>query len=64
LAERINTYYWYHFNLPIDLVRRGENTFELTMDERFAPRMEDRVLLQVELVVSYVEPPIPVQGQM
>ena len=64
LPARIDTYYWYHFDLPIDLVRHGQNTFELTMDSRFAPRMEERLLHQIELVVNYVEPPMPVQGQM
>ena len=64
LPARIDTYYWYHFDLPIDLVRHGQNTFELTMDSRFAPRMEERLLHQIELVVNYVEPPIPVQGQL
>ena len=64
LPERIDTHYWHHFHLPLDLVRQGPNTFELTMDRRFAPRVEDRLLQQLELVVRYVEPPVPVEGQM
>ena len=64
LPERIDTYYWYHFHLPLDLVQQGPNTFELTMDKRFAPRVEDRLLQQIELVVKYVEPPVTIEGQM
>ena len=64
LPERIDTYYWFHFDLPPDLVRQGENDLEVTMDRHFRPFTADRVLLQVELRIPYVEPPIPVQGQM
>ncbi len=64
LPERISTYYWFHFDLPLDLVRQGENDLEVTMDRHFRPLTADRVLLQVELRIVYVEPPIPVQGQM
>ena len=64
LPERIDTYYWFHFSLPLDLVIQGENALEVMMEEILVSRTEDRTLQQVELTVSYVEPPVPVQGQM
>ena len=61
---RINTHYWFEFDLPIGLVRQGINEVEVTMDYRLAERVEDRVLHQVELLVEYFEPPPTVGGQM
>ena len=61
---RINTHYWFEFDLPIELVRQGINEVEVTMDYRLAERVEDRVLHQVELLIEYFEPPPTVGGQM
>ena len=64
LPGRILTHYWFHFDLPLDLVREGENEAEVTMDYRFQPFVNDRVVQSVELLIAYKEPPVPVQGQM
>ena len=64
LPERIDTYYWFDFDLPLDLLREGDNEFELRMDRHFRPLAEERVLGHVELKIAYKEPPVPVMGQM
>ena len=56
LPERINTHHWFHFDLPLDLVREGQNEVEVTLVKRFAPLDEERVLHQVELYIDYKEP--------
>ena len=64
LPERINTHYWFHFDLPLDLVKEGQNQLEVTLEKRFAPLDEERVLHQVELTIEYKEPFQPVGGQL
>ena len=64
LPERINTHYWFEFELPIDLVKEGANELQVTADSILKERREQRVLQSVELRIEYKRPPIPVQGQM
>jgi len=64
LPHRINTHYWFEFDLPLDLVQEGENEVEVTMERHFKALTADRVLQNIELRVTYKEPPIPVGGQM
>ena len=64
LPERIDTYYWYAFDLPFELVHEGDNEFEVTMERHFKAMTADRVLQQVEVRVEYVGPEVPVRGQM
>ena len=61
---RINTHYWFEFDLEPALVRLGENEVEVTMDRRFQPFTYDRVLHNVEVRVAYQELPTPIIGQM
>ena len=61
---RIDTHYWYEFDLPIELVRRGGNSVEVCLEEKLAERVEDRVLHQVELLLEYAQAPETVAGQM
>ena len=64
LPERIDTHYWFAFDLPLDLVREGQNEVELVLERRFAPLATVRVLHQVELRLEYREPSRPTGGQM
>ena len=64
MPERIDTYYWYAFDLPFELVHEGDNEFEVTMERHFKAMTADRVLQQVEVRVEYVGPEVPVRGQM
>ena len=68
LSEGINTYYWYDFDLPLDLVRERDNVLEVMMEHHFKAMTADRVLHHVEVTVEYVEPgagaEVPVRGQM
>ncbi len=61
---RINTHYWFEFDLPIELVLQGTNEVGVTLEHELAERVEDRVLHQVELLIEYAEPPMRVGGQM
>lgn len=61
---RINTHYWYEFDLALELVRRGTNEVEVTLESRLAERVEDRVLHQVELLIDYAQAPATVGGQL
>lgn len=64
MPNRINTHYWFEFELALDLVRQGENEVEVELEQRFQPFTADRVLQSVEVRVDYKEPPVPVLGQM
>ena len=64
LPERIDTHYWFAFDLPPDAVREGENEVEVTLEKRFLPLAAERLLHQVELHLKYREPPRPTGGQM
>jgi hypothetical protein len=64
LPERINTHYWFHFDLQVDWLQEGENSVQVTMTKHFDELEDDRVLLQVELEIRYVEPAVPQAGQM
>lgn len=63
LPVRINTHYWFEFELPPGLVREGDNEVEVTLEERLEERVEDRVLESLELRIVYKEPPLPIGGQ-
>lgn len=63
LPENINTYYWYDFNLPLDLVREGDNELKVTMNHHFKDMTADRILHHIEVRVDYVEPEMPVGSQ-
>lgn len=62
--ERINTHYWFEFDIPVASVRQGENMVEVFPEYVLAERVEDRVLLHAELLLDYRQPPSPVGGQM
>ena len=64
LPERLMTHFWFTFELPLDLVREGQNEVEVVLDRRFTGMGGVRVFHQVELIVEYKEPPVPVGGQM
>ena len=64
MAQRINTHYWFEFDIPLDLLREGENEVHVTLERRFNALTAQRVLESVEVRTRYKEPPIPVQGQM
>lgn len=64
VPHRIDTYYWYDFNLPLDLVREGDNKLEVTMGSLLKAMTADRIMQHVEVRVDYVEPEVPVRGQM
>jgi len=62
--ERINTHYWFEFDLPVESVCRGKNTVEVIPDHILAERVEDRVLLHAELLLDYKQPPVPIGEQL
>ena len=64
LPERILTHFWFTFHLSLDQVNEGQNQVEVVLDRRFAGMGGVRVLHQVELIVEYDEPLVPVGGQM
>jgi len=64
LPDRILTHFWFTFQLPISLVREGKNEVEVVLERRFTGMGGVRVLHQVELIVEYDEPLVPVGGQM
>ncbi len=64
LASRINTHYWFEMDVPLDVLRQGDNLVEVTLDRHFKALQDDRMLVQAEIIVQYYEPPIPVGGQM
>lgn len=64
LPELIDTYYWFDFDLPLDLVREHENELEVVMDQCFEDMTADRVLHHVEVAVDYFEPEPVMLGQV
>ncbi len=64
LPDRLNTHYWFEFDIPVDLVQQGVNEVGVTMDHHFKAMTSDRVLQQVELRITYKEPPATREGQM
>ena len=63
VPQRINTHYWFEFDLDSAVIRMAENEVEVTMDKRFEPFTYDRVLHNVEVRIEYNELPVPVGGQ-
>ena len=59
MPQRINTHYWFEFDVPPDVIRRGENVVEVTMERRWERFLADRVLQSVEIWVRYKEPADP-----
>ncbi len=64
LPERILTHFWFTFHLSGDQVQEGRNKVEVVLERRFTGMGGTRVLHQVELIVEYDEPRVPVGGQM
>jgi hypothetical protein len=64
LPDRINTHYWFEWDLALDLVREGENRLDVRLDYRLKERVEDRVLQSIELRIGYKAPPLTTGGQM
>ena len=64
MPDRINTHYWFEFNVPLGVLRQGENEVEVTMERHFKALTAERVLQSIEVRVGYKQPPVPVQGQM
>ena len=64
LAQRIDTHYWFSFDLDSESVVEGVNELRVVMEKRFEPLSATRVLQTVELCLHYREPPTTVGGQM
>ena len=64
MAQRINTHYWFEFEIPINLVNTGENTIEVCLSHKLSNRVEDRVLESAELIINYYDAPTKFGGQM
>ena len=64
MAGRINTHYWFEFDVPGDLIQTGDNEVEVTMDKRFAGFSAERELQSVEVWTRYRDLPIQIEGQM
>ena len=64
LPARIDTHYWFTFDLPLDLVREGQNEVEVTLERIFLPLETDRLVHQVELRLEYKAPLQPTGGQI
>ena len=64
MDHRINTHYWYEFDVPLDAIRSGDNLVEVSMERRWDGFTADRVLQSVEIWVRYDDLPIQVAGQM
>ncbi len=62
--ERINTHYWFEFDIPVQAVRQGENIVEVIPEHILPERVEDRVLLHAEVLLDYKQPPIPIGNQI
>ena len=61
---RINTHYWFEFDIPVDQLIQGENVVEITADRILKERIEDRVVLHAELLIDYKQPPVTIGGQL
>ena len=61
---RINTHYWFEFDLPGELIKHGSNLVEVTMEKIYERFTADRVLQSVEVWVKYKDIPTPISGQM
>ena len=64
MAQRINTHYWFEFEIPLDLVNTGANTIQVCLSHKLANRVEDRVLESAELIINYYDAPSKFGGQM
>ena len=64
MPQRINTHYWFEFDVPPDVIRQGENVVEVTMERCWERFLAERVVQSVEIWVRYRDLPIQVVGQM
>jgi len=64
MAQRINTHYWFEFEIPITLVNSGNNLVEVVLTKKLSNRVEDRVLESAELIINYYDAPTKFGGQM
>lgn len=64
MAGRINTHRWFEFDVPFDVIRKGENVVEVSMESRWDGFSAERVLQSVEIWTRYDELPMQVVGQM
>jgi hypothetical protein len=64
MAGRINTHRWFEFDVPFDVIRKGENVVEVSMESRWEGFSAERVLQSVEIWTRYEGLPIQVAGQM
>ena len=64
LPGRINTHYWFHFDIPSQLVVEGRNELQVAADRIFRQMSSERILQSVELRVHYKEPFNTTGGQM
>ncbi len=64
MPQRINTHYWIEFTLPHEIIRRGDNVVEVSMEHRWDGFTADRVLQSVDIRVQYKDLPIQIVGQM
>ena len=64
MAQRINTHYWFEFEIPKTLVNSGNNLVEVVLTKKLSDRVEDRVLESAELIINYYDAPTKFGGQM
>ena len=64
LPQRIDTHYWFCFDLPSTLVLEGVNELDVSLEKLYKPLTATRVLQSVELSIGYKEPFTTVGGQL
>jgi hypothetical protein len=64
LPERIDTHYWFSFDLPLGLMLEGQNELVVTLERHFELLQAVRVLHQAELCIAYKAPFRVTGGQM
>ena len=64
MPQRITTHYWFEFDVPREVIRRGDNVVEVSMERRWEGFTAERVLQSVDIWVRYKDLPMQVAGQM
>jgi hypothetical protein len=64
MADRINTHRWFDFDVPFDVIRKGENVVEVSMVSRWDGFDAERVVQSVEIWTRYKQLPTQIAGQM
>jgi len=64
LPQRIDTHYWFYFDIPPEILREGTNKVEVVLEQCFEPLVAERILHQVEVRINYTVPNQPSGGQL